>query len=265
MHILITNDDGINAPGLLVAEKIAKSIIGNKKGKITIIAPSTEKSGVSHSISFVRPSLIQRIEKNKYSLEGTPSDCVLAGIFLAKNDKPDLLLSGVNKGRNISDDVLYSGTVGAAIEGALNGIKSIALSQQYSKETYFSKDLFKCSLKYGISICNQILYSNPFSNKKFRGFYNINFPSCDPKEVKGFKVCKVGKRKEPTFSMIPQLNSKERDFLWIKHNSQNSRLYSKSDEHYLSKKYITISSLKTDINWGKKNKKLKKLIKICKK
>ena len=157
MHILITNDDGINAPGLVVAEKIAESIIGNKKGKITIIAPSTEKSGVSHSISFVRPSLIQRIEKNKYSLEGTPSDCILAGIYyIAKDDKPDLIISGVNKGRNISDDVLYSGTVGAAIEGALNGIKSIALSQQYSKETYFSKNLFKCSLKYGNVILKKL-------------------------------------------------------------------------------------------------------------
>ena len=80
MRILITNDDGINAPGLGVAKKIAKSIIGNKKGKITIIAPASEKSGVSHSISFVRPSLIQKINKNKYSLEGTPADLSLIHI-----------------------------------------------------------------------------------------------------------------------------------------------------------------------------------------
>ena len=105
MQILITNDDGINARGLEIAIKIAKSIIANKKGKITIIAPSTEKSGVSHSISFVRPSLIQKIGKNKYSLEGTPSDCILAGInFVMKDKKPDLIISGVNMGRNIADE-----------------------------------------------------------------------------------------------------------------------------------------------------------------
>ena len=82
----------------------------------------------------MRPSLIQKINKNKYSLEGTPADCILAGVnYVRKNKKPDLIISGVNLGRNISDDILYSGTVGAAMEGALNGIKSIALSQQYSK------------------------------------------------------------------------------------------------------------------------------------
>ena len=86
MQILITNDDGINAPGLEVAYNIAKSLIQKKKGSITIIAPTTEKSGVSHSISFVRPSLIQKISNNKYALEGTPADCILAGINYVMKD-----------------------------------------------------------------------------------------------------------------------------------------------------------------------------------
>ena len=261
MQVLITNDDWINAPGLQIAIKIAKSIIANKKGKITIIAPSTEKSGVSHSISFVRPSLIQKIGKNKYSLEGTPSDCILAGInFVMKDKKPDLIISGVNMGRNIADDILYSGTIGAAMEGALNGIKAIALSQQYSKKTYSSDNPFKCAVKYGKEICNKIINNDPFSSLKFKGFYNINFPSCTPKEVKGFKICAAGKRKKPTFEMVAQSITKERNFLWVKHSFQNSKPSINFDEYYLSKNYVTISALKTDLNWEEKNKELKKKI-----
>ena len=265
MRILITNDDGINAPGLKVAKKIAKSIIENKKGEITIIAPSSEKSGVSHSISFVRPSLIQKINKNKYSLEGTPADCILAGInYVMKNKKPDLIISGVNLGRNISDDILYSGTVGAAMEGALNGIKSIALSQQYSKKTYKSDNPFKCALKYGTDICNKILNDNPFSNPKFTGFYNVNFPACSSKEVNGHKICNIGQRKKPTFTMVAQSNTKNRNFLWIKHNLQKLDPFVEMDEYYLNKNYITISALKTDLTWIEKNKELNKIFKIKK-
>ena len=260
MRILITNDDGINAPGLEIATKIAKSIIGNKKGKIIIIAPSSEQSGVSHSISFVRPSLIQRISKNKYSLEGTPADCVLAGInYIMKDRKPDLIISGVNLGRNISDDILYSGTVGAAMEGALNGIKAIAFSQQYSKKTYESDNPFKCALKYGKEICDKIINDNPFSNSKFMGFYNVNFPACTLNEVNGLKICNIGKRKRPTFTMVAQSNTKNRNFLWVKHNLQKSEISVEMDEYYLNKNYVTLSALKTDLTWASKNKELKKI------
>ena len=219
MQILITNDDGINAPGLEVAYNIAKSLIQKKKGSITIIAPTTEKSGVSHSISFVRPSLIQKISNNKYALEGTPADCILAGInYVMKDKKPDLIISGVNMGRNIADDILYSGTVGAAMEGALNGIKSIALSQQYSKETYSSNNPFKCATKYGLYICKKILKDNPFSNSKFMGLHIINF-FISTKEVKGIKICILEKEKA-TFEMVPQSKSTGRNFLWIGHNNK---------------------------------------------
>ena len=176
-----------------------------------------------------------------------------------KDKKPDLIISGVNMGRNIADDILYSGTVGAAMEGALNGIKSIALSQQYSKETYSSNNPFKCATKYGLDICKKILKDNPFSNSKFMGFYNINFPSCSTKEVKGIKICNSGKRKKATFEMVPQSKSTERNFLWIKHNQQNSQSLKKIDEHYLDKNFITISALKTDLSWKEKNKKLIKI------
>ena len=112
MKILVTNDDGINAPGLIVAKQIANSLTGDN-GQVIIVAPSTEKSGVAHSTSYIRPSLIEKIGKNTYSLEGTPTDCILAGIYyVLKGTKPDLIISGVNNGQNIEEDVLYSGTIG---------------------------------------------------------------------------------------------------------------------------------------------------------
>ena len=91
------------------------------------------------------------------------------------------------------------------------------------------------------------------------GFYNINFPSCSTKEVKGIKICNSGKRKKATFEMVPQSKSTERNFLWIKHNQQNSQSSKKIDEHYLDKNFITISALKTDLSWKEKNKKLIKI------
>ena len=102
---------------------------------IFTVAPSSERSGVGHCISYTSPMMITEIEKNRFSVDGYPADCVLAGIYHVFNgQKPDMVLSGVNRGNNSAENVLYSGTIGAAIEGALQGIKSIALSQYYGEK-----------------------------------------------------------------------------------------------------------------------------------
>ena len=116
-------------------------------------------------------------------------------------------------------------------------------------------------MKYGTDICNKILNDNPFSNPKFTGFYNVNFPACSPKEVNGQKICNIGQRKKPTFTMVAQSNTKGRNFLWVKHNLQKSEPCVEMDEYYLNKNYITISALKTDLTWIEKNKKLNKIFK----
>src|SRR5579875_1535858 len=116
MRILITNDDGIHAPGLAVLERIARSLSDD----VTIVAPETDQSGVAHSLSLNDPLRLRDIEENRYAVRGTPTDCVIMGVrsILAER-RPDLILSGVNRGQNVAEDVTYSGTIAAAIEGTL--------------------------------------------------------------------------------------------------------------------------------------------------
>jgi 5'-nucleotidase len=131
MRILITNDDGISAPGLAVAEAIGAELAG-PGGEVWTVAPTFEQSGVSHAISYIRPMRLERLGERRYTIEGSPADCVLASLFeVLKDNPPDLVLSGVNRGHNVAEDTVYSGTVGGAMEAALHGVKAIALSQYF--------------------------------------------------------------------------------------------------------------------------------------
>ena len=123
--ILITNDDGIHSDGINLLQKIIKKYSSN----LLVIAPNKNNSGAGHSITLSRPIRIKNIKNNMYSCDGTPTDCVLIGIKeVLKGKKPDLIISGINEGANLGDDLTYSGTVCAAMEGALLGINSLALS-----------------------------------------------------------------------------------------------------------------------------------------
>ena len=122
-HILLTNDDGVHAPGLKVLYQ--QSL---KLGKTVIIAPEHDNSAASHSLTMNRPLRVRMIDENIYSINGTPTDCVTLGIGKILPQKPDLVISGINPGPNLGDDVSYSGTVSAAIESTMLGIPAIAIS-----------------------------------------------------------------------------------------------------------------------------------------
>ncbi len=131
MRILITNDDGINAPGLQVLTRIAQDIAG-PTGEVWTVAPAFEQSGVGHCISYTHPTMIAELAPRRFAAEGSPADCVIAGLYDVMIDaRPDLVLSGVNRGNNAAENTLYSGTIGGAMEAALQGIPAIALSQYY--------------------------------------------------------------------------------------------------------------------------------------
>ena len=128
MRILLTNDDGIHAPGLAVLESIARELSDD----VYVVAPETDQSGVAHSLSLSDPLRLREISPRHYAVKGTPTDCVIMGVRMIMADrKPDLVLSGVNRGQNVAEDVTYSGTIAGAMEGAMLGIPSIALSQAY--------------------------------------------------------------------------------------------------------------------------------------
>ncbi len=125
MRILLTNDDGIHAPGLAVLERIAAELSDD----VWVVAPEFDQSGLSHSLSLNDPLRLREIGEKRFALRGTPSDCVIMAVRRLLGGKPDLVLSGVNSGENVADDVTYSGTIAGAIEGTLLGAPSIALSQ----------------------------------------------------------------------------------------------------------------------------------------
>ncbi len=129
MQILLTNDDGIHAPGLAVLETIARELSDD----VFVVAPESDQSGVAHSLSLSDPLRLREISPHHYAVKGTPTDCVIMGVHTIMADKrPDLVLSGVNRGQNVAEDVTYSGTIAGAMEGAMLGIASIALSQAYA-------------------------------------------------------------------------------------------------------------------------------------
>ncbi|MBC7985952.1 MAG: 5'/3'-nucleotidase SurE [Sphingomonadaceae bacterium] len=187
MRILITNDDGVHAPGLEVLEEIAKALSDD----IWIVAPSEEQSGAGHSLTLTRPLRLRQHDDKCWSVTGTPTDAVMMGINKVLADEPpDLLLSGVNRGANLAEDVTYSGTVSAAMEGALAGIPSVALSQAYAREGMGDLVPFEAARAWGARVLRPIIdYDFPP-----RTLINVNFPALPAGEVKGVRVANQGMR-----------------------------------------------------------------------
>ncbi|MEO1249678.1 MAG: 5'/3'-nucleotidase SurE, partial [Pseudomonadota bacterium] len=128
MRILLSNDDSIHAEGFGVLEAVARSLSDD----VWVCAPESEQSGASHSLTLHRPLRLRKVDEKRYACDGTPTDCVLLAInHLMKDNPPDLVLSGVNHGCNIAEDVTYSGTIAAAMEATLLGVRAVALSQDY--------------------------------------------------------------------------------------------------------------------------------------
>ncbi|MBM05817.1 MAG: 5'/3'-nucleotidase SurE, partial [Oceanibulbus sp.] len=176
MRILITNDDGINAPGLAVLRAIAEELAG-PKGEVWTVAPAFEQSGVGHCISYTKPMMITQLDDRVFATEGSPADCVLAAIHDTMTAAPpDLVLSGVNRGNNAAENALYSGTLGGAIEAALQGLPAITLSQYFGPANRDLADPFEAAAQHGVETCRRILDHSPSEEAAYGLFYNVNFP-----------------------------------------------------------------------------------------
>src|SRR6056297_2481787 len=176
MRILITNDDGINAPGLSVLCDIAQDLAG-PDGEVWTVAPAFEQSGVAHCISYTHPTMIAELGPRRFAAEGSPADCVLAGLYdVMKDAPPELVLSGVNRGNNSAENALYSGTLGGAMEGALQGLPAIALSQYYGPGNATLADPFEAARRHGAEAVRRILAHGAWQAPDYRLFYNVNFP-----------------------------------------------------------------------------------------
>ena len=215
MRILVTNDDGINAPGLAVLEEIAKAVVG-PEGEVWVVAPAFEQSGVGHCISYTHPTMIAKLGPRRYAAEGSPADCVLAGLYdVLQGARPDLVLSGVNRGNNSAENVMYSGTVGGAMEAALQGVPAIALSQYMGPKSEELPSLFDAAIGHGRAVVERLWHNAIWDQGDYRLFYNVNFPPLGRDEVKGLKVAPQGYRKDTFFGVKPHISPSGRKFLWI--------------------------------------------------
>lgn len=248
MRILITNDDGINAPGLHAAEDIAKAL-GGPDVDIWIVAPAFEQSAVSHAVSYVRPMRVDKWTDRRFAIEGAPADCVLAAVGdIMKDTPPDLILSGVNRGHNVGDDIVYSGTVGAAMEGALNRVKSVALSQHYGPANLSLADPFEAARAHGPALLKALLDQAPWHDAPYEVFYNINFPPCPVSEVKGTLATFQGKRPDPAFRVEPQTAPNRRMYYWLGHTGLgNAGAEMGSDARMSHEGYVTVSPLRPQL------------------
>ncbi len=247
MRILITNDDGITAPGLKVMEAIAHQIAG-PDGEVWTVAPAAEQSGVSHCISYIRPMRLEQLAPRRFAVEGSPADCVLAGLHDVLNDTPpDLLLSGVNRGHNVAEDTLYSGTIGAAMEAAMCGHKAIAMSQYYNRYNHDLDDPFDAARQHAAPIIRQLLQSAPWHDKNYASFYNVNFPPVTAADVKGVRTTRQGARTTAAFGVDPQMAHNGRRYLWLTHRADNTSAAPGSDAFEAAKGYATITALHADL------------------
>lgn len=247
MRILITNDDGINAPGLSVLEQIAGEIAG-PDGEVWTVAPAFEQSGVGHCISYSRPMMLAELGPRRFATEGTPADCVLAALGDAMPGRPDLVLSGVNRGNNAAENALYSGTLGAALEAALQQIPAIALSQFYGPQTAELDDPFDAARAHGARVVRQLVDQAPWAeNDDYRLFYNVNFPPVAADQVAGVKAAAQGWRQDTFFSTEATSSPSGRRFLWIKGGPQHHKTAPGSDVTANLEGFISVTPMRADL------------------
>ncbi len=247
MRILITNDDGINAPGLEVLEAIAAEIAG-ADGEVWTVAPAFEQSGVGHCISYTHPTMIVQMSERRFAAEGSPADCVLAGLHdVMDGQRPDLVLSGVNRGNNSAENTLYSGTIGGAMEAALQGIPAMALSQYYGPDNVDLENPFEAAAQHGADVVRRLLAAQLDNPSAYSIFYNINFPPVPGADVKGVAVTAQGRRPDTQFKVEPHHAPSGRKFLWVKGGPQHHPTAPGTDAHANLDGYISVTPMRADL------------------
>ncbi|MDO5756709.1 MAG: 5'/3'-nucleotidase SurE [Rhodobacterales bacterium] len=247
MRILITNDDGINAPGLEVLHGIADALAG-PDGEVWCVAPAFEQSGVGHAISYTQPMMVSELAPRRFAVQGSPADCVLAGLYdIMKGNTPDLVLSGVNRGNNAAENAVYSGTLGAAMEAALQGIRAIALSQFYGPGNRDLEDTFDASRGHGLDTVKRLLDRGVWTRDDYAVFYNVNFPPVTAENVKGIRAAPQGFRRDMGFGVAPHVAPSGRRFLWVTGAGQQQPTSPGSDAAVNLEGYISVTPMRADL------------------
>jgi 5'-nucleotidase len=235
--ILITNDDGYNAKGIRALVEAVSSM-----GEIIVVAPDRPQSGMGHAITVNDPIRCYETDFfndiKAYCCTGTPVDCVKMGLYLLKDRTPDLILSGINHGSNVSTNVLYSGTMAAAIEGALEGIPSIG----FSLTSYSSNADFSSSIMYIKQIVNKVISTGI----KKGTCLNVNIPDVEENLINGIQICRQGRAFwDDTFDK--RTDPLGKDYYWLTGSFSSKEQGKDADINYLKNNYITVVPTQFDM------------------
>jgi 5'-nucleotidase len=242
MRILLTNDDGINAPGLHALHEIARDLAG-PDGEVWIVAPETNQSGAGHSLSLNEPLRMREVSERVYAVRGTPTDSVIMGMrHLLKDRRPDLVLSGINRGANIAEDVTYSGTIAGAFEGTQLGVRSIALSQAYS---YNAGDnpRWETPIQHAPGLIRQLI-AEPWPPGILM---NLNFPDAGPDEIRGIEVTRQGRRDQQLLGVDARHDTWGNAYYWLGYAKRRSNPERGTDIWAVYNGWISVTPLSMNL------------------
>jgi 5'-nucleotidase len=229
--ILVTNDDGVTSDGIRALANALEPL-----GEITIVAPQLEASAIGHALTLRRPLRLERVAERIYSVDGTPTDCVNIAITKVLGAPPDLVVSGINKGYNLGDDVTYSGTVAGALEGALLGIPSIAVSLERTRDRTFD---FRQSAAAAASVASAVLQQG----LPARTFLNLNVPRT---RAKGIRITVQAKRNHVT-SVAESIDPRGQPYYWIEEGQSDWDPHDRSDYQAVRDGYVSVTPLQPDM------------------
>lgn len=237
MKILLTNDDGIFAEGIY---KLAKNL--SKENNVVIVAPDRQRSATGHAITMHHPLRANKIKYydtniTAWSVDGTPSDCVKLGVEALLDSRPDIIISGINDGPNLGTDILYSGTVSAAIEGAIQGIQSMALSLVGFRDLDFD---FAAE-------CSKSLVNTLQKNSLPKDtLLNVNIPNSSKKDIKGVKITSLGVRRYSN-SFVKRIDPRGQEYYWMGGEVVEEDQREDSDIHAIKENYISVTPIHFDL------------------
>ena len=243
MRILLTNDDGVNAQGLKILEQIARAFSDD----IWVVAPTEEQSGTGHSLTLTRPVRLRKLGEKRFCVSGTPTDSVMMAVGHVMTEiRPDLVLSGVNRGANLADDITYSGTVSAAMEGALAGFPAIALSQVYAREGMGDTVPFDAAIGWGERVLRPLI-DTPMPP---RTLVNINFPALPAEQVKGIRVVRQGFHDYGRARIEKRTDPRGYDYFWFGLRPMVTTPEHATDIEAVADGYISVTPLHLDLTHG---------------
>lgn len=235
MRILLTNDDGIDAPGLHALRQIASELSDD----VWVVAPERNQSGAGHSLTLHEPLRMRELDPRAFAVTGTPTDCVIMAVRHILTDKaPTLVLSGVNRGANLAEDVTYSGTIAGAFEGTTLGIRSIALSLAYGIEP--GKGLrWETAIAHAPALIRKLLALKWDA----WSLMNVNFPDCDPDKVAGIKVTEQGRRDPGMLAIDERQDTWGTPYYWLAFKRRRSNAPDGSDLAAIYANQISVTPL----------------------